>query len=298
MTVPPKKPAAPPPPDPPAEGEGEEEPEPVPRTVEEILTDFFATEPEDPDAASAALASDLEIENPTTDLRNGARLDVLVNTAVFARDAGFSLPQTAYLHAVACALLDVAGDEKMRLDDAEGRFQRALVSRVTAHPKEGHFTVDDVRVISEHFARGYFAHFKLFTYAYRSEQRVIRSETTLALETPFAFPRLILSYTDASWRAKLDRDAEFAEAERVRLEEDQRRAEENAVRIAKEEREAERIRREEQDARRRPKTLDEAVAHAVREKLKLEKAALEAEYSAREEQLLMKIANLEAQMKR
>ena len=43
--------------------------------------------------------------------------------------------------------------------------------------------------------------------------------------------------------------------------------------------------------------MDEAVEHAVREKLKLERTALEAEYGAREEQLLLKIAALEAQMK-
>ena len=74
-------------------------------------------------------------------------------------------------------------------------------------------------------------------------------------------------------------------------------AAEEAERARKEEEEAERVRKEEQEARRRPKTLDEAVAHAVREKLKLERAALEAEYAAREEQLLTKIAALEAQMK-
>ena len=51
------------------------------------------------------------------------------------------------------------------------------------------------------------------------------------------------------------------------------------------------------EVEKQPKTLDEAVAHAVREKLKLERAALEAEYAAREEQLLTKIAALEAQMK-
>ena len=59
----------------PAEGEGEEKLEPVPRTVEEILADFLATQPDDPDAASAALAAELDIEDPTTDLRNGASLD-------------------------------------------------------------------------------------------------------------------------------------------------------------------------------------------------------------------------------
>ena len=279
--MPPKKPADPPPEDPPAEGEGEEEPEPVPRTVEEILADFLAVQPDDPDAASAALAAELDIQDPTTDLRNGARLDFFVNTAVFARDAGFSLPQAAYLHAVATAMLEVAADAKMTFDDAERRFQHALVTRATASPTDGHFTVDDIRVVSAHFAANFFAHFKLFTHAYRNEQAVEQHATTLRMETPFAFKKLPDAYTLERWEAKLVRDKEAEEAERVR----------------KEEEEAERVRREEQEARRRPKTLDEAVAHAVREKLKLERTALEAEYAAREEQLLTKIAALEAQMK-
>ena len=285
--MPPKKPAEPPPEEPPAEGEGEEEPEPVPRTVEEILADFLAAQPDDPDAASAALAAELEIEEPTTDLRNGARLDFLVNTAVFARDAGFSLAQAAYLHAVATAMLEVAADAKMTFDDAERRFQHALVTRATASPADGHFTVDDIRVVSAHFAANFFAHFKLFAYAYRNEQAVEQHATTLFLETPFAFKKLPDAYTQERWEAKLVRDKEAEEAERARLEEE--------ARVAAEE--AERVRKEEQEARRRPKTLDEAVAHAVREKLKLERAALEAEYAAREEQLLTKIAALEAQMK-
>jgi hypothetical protein len=295
--MPPKKPAEPPPEEPPAEGEGEEEPEPVPRTVEEILADFLAAQPDDPDAASAALAAELEIEEPTTDLRNGARLDFLVNTAVFARDAGFSLAQAAYLHAVATAMLEVAADAKMTFDDAERRFQHALVTRATASPADGHFTVDDIRVVSTHFAANFFAHFKLFAYAYRNEQAVEQHATTLFLETPFAFKKLPDAYTQERWEAKLVRDKEAEEAERARLEEEARVAAEEAERARKEEEEAERVRKEEQEARRRPKTLDEAVAHAVREKLKLERAALEAEYAAREEQLLTKIAALEAQMK-
>jgi hypothetical protein len=295
--MPPKKPAEPPPEEPPAEGEGEEEPEPVPRTVEEILADFLAAQPDDPDAASAALAAELEIEEPTTDLRNGARLDFLVNTAVFARDAGFSLAQAAYLHAVATAMLEVAADAKMTFDDAERRFQHALVTRATASPADGHFTVDDIRVVSAHFAANFFAHFKLFAYAYRNEQAVEQHATMLFLETPFAFKKLPDAYTQERWEAKLVRDKEAEEAERARLEEEARVAAEEAERARKEEEEAERVRKEEQEARRRPKTLDEAVAHAVREKLKLERAALEAEYAAREEQLLTKIAALEAQMK-
>ena len=66
--------------------------------------------------------------------------------------------------------------------------------------------------------------------------------------------------------------------------------------MRKEEEEAERAALEEELAKRRPRNLDEAVEHAVREKLRAEKAALEAEYAAREEQLLQKIAALEAQM--
>ena len=236
--MPPKKPAEPPPEEPPAEGEGEEEPEPVPRTVEEILADFLAAQPDDPDAASAALAAELEIEEPTTDLRNGARLDFLVNTAVFARDAGFSLAQAAYLHAVATAMLEVAADAKMTFDDAERRFQHALVTRATASPADGHFTVDDIRVVSAHFAANFFAHFKLFAYAYRNEQAVEQHATTLFLETPFAFKKLPDAYTQERWEAKLVRDKEAEEAERARLEEEARVAAEEAERARKEEEEA------------------------------------------------------------
>ena len=295
--MPPKNAADPPPEEPSAEGEGEEAPEPVPRTVEEILADFLAAQPGDPDAASAALAAELDIEDPTTDLRNGARLDFFVNTAVFARDAGFSLAQAAYLHAVATAMLEVAADAKMTFDDAEARFQHALVTRAAAAPADGRFTVDDIRVVSAHFAANFFAHFKLFAHAFRNEQAVEQHATTLRLETPLAFGKLPEAYTAERWEAKLARDKEAEEAERARLEEEARAAAEEAERVRKEEEEAERIQREEREARRRPKTLDEAVAHAVREKLKLERAALEAEYAAREEQLLTKIAALEAQMK-
>lgn len=295
--MPPKNAADPPPEEPSAEGEGEEAPEPVPRTVEEILADFLAAQPGDPDAASAALAAELDIEDPTTDLRNGARLDFFVNTAVFARDAGFSLAQAAYLHAVATAMLEVAADAKMTFDDAEARFQHALVTRAAAAPADGRFTVDDIRVVSAHFAANFFAHFKLFAHAFRNEQAVERHATTLGLETPFSFPKLPDAYTAERWEAKLARDKEAEEAARVRMEEEARAAEEEAERVRKEEEEAERVQREEREARRRPKTLDEAVSHAVREKLKLERAALEAEYAAREEQLLTKIAALESQMK-
>ena len=295
--MPPKK--DPPPEDPPAEeGEGEEEPEPTPRTVEEILAAFYQEQPDDADLASASFAEELEIDNPTTDLRNGAKLDFLVNTATFARDAGFGLAQASYLHAVALSLLEIAADEKMSFDNAEKKFQHALVQRVTSLPKEGgFFTVDAIRVVSQHFAVGFFMHFKLFAYMFRNEQNLLQHETVKYLETQFAFKKLVDAYTQQAWEAKKVRDAEAAEAEKVRLEEEANAAAEDAEKIKKEELEQERIRREEQEARRRPKTLDEAVEHAVREKLKLERAALEAEYAAREEQLLTKIAALEEHMK-
>lgn len=295
--MPPKKPAPPPVPPPEEEAVEEEDVAPVPRTVADILTEFYDAQPNDPDAASESLASALEIDTPTTDLRNGSRVDFLVNTLVFSRDAGFSLAQSVYLHAVATALLETAADAKMPLEKAEQRFQHALVSRVTSLPSEGHFTVDDIKVVSHHFASGFFTHWNLFKHAFRNEQKVEQHFVVNYLETPFAFGKLVDAYTEESWEAKKIRDAEAAEAERVRLEEAAKLAAEETERVRKEEAETQRLAKETQDARRRPKTLDEAVEHAVREKLKLERTALEAEYGAREEQLLLKIAALEAQMK-
>ena len=292
--MPPKKKAPEPEPEPEPE---EAEAEPEPRTVGEILTDFFNAQGADPDAAAAALAEELEIEDPTTDLRNGAKLDFLVNTALFARDAGFSVSQTEHLHALASKLLRLCADPKADLAVAEAYFQSALVNRVTATPTEGWFTIDDVRVVSAHFAAGFFSHFKLYAWMFRNEQVVEQHRTTLRVETPFPFKSLLEAYTEESWKAKLARDEEAAaEAERVRQEEEAAAAAE-AERVRKEEEEAERAALEEELAKRRPRNLDEAVEHAVREKLRAERAALEAEYAAREEQLLQKIAALEAQMK-
>jgi hypothetical protein len=41
-----------------------------------------------------------------------------------------------------------------RYTTAEAAFQAALVAKVTATPTEGCFTIDDVKVVSEHFASG------------------------------------------------------------------------------------------------------------------------------------------------
>jgi len=293
--MPPKKKE--PEPEPEAEEAPEPEPEPEPRALADILSDFLAAQADDPDAASAALAAELEIEAPTTDLRNGAKLDFLVNTALFSRDAGFSPSQMTFLHELALRLVAVCADPKADFQTAEGYFQRALIQRVTATPTEGCFTIDDVRVVSAHFTAGFFSHFKLYAWMYRNLQDVDQHETVLRVETPLPFPKLVDAYAKDSWEAKLVRDAEAAaEAERVRKEEEEAAAAE-AERVRREEEEAERIRAEEELAKRRPKNLDEAVEHAVREKLRQEREALEAEYAAREEQLLLKIAALEEQIK-
>ena len=74
----------------------------------------------------------MEIENHNTDSRSGAKLDMIVNTLLFSRDAGFSPAQTLVLHDIALKLLTMAGDPKVDFATAEAAFQAALVAKVTA----------------------------------------------------------------------------------------------------------------------------------------------------------------------
>ena len=286
------------------EPEPEEEPEPEP-FVPDVLTDesldaFYATyydsATDDPDAATAALATSLGIEDHLTDGRAGAKLDFIVNTLSFARDGGFSVAQTHALFDLALLLLKIAADDDVDFTAAEGYFKNRLVMNVSATPAEGKFTVDDVKVISAHFASGFFAHFKLFAFMYRRAQALEQHVTKVRVETAVRFPGLYLSLPEEEHEAKLVARAERAEAARVAKEEEEAAARAEEERARKEAEEEKRRAAEEAYANSKPKTLDEAVEHAVRTKMALEKAALESEYKAREEQLMEKISVLEAQL--
>jgi colicin import membrane protein len=116
------------------------------------------------------------------------------------------------------------------------------------------------------------------------------------VETAVRFPGLYLSLPEEEHEAKLVARAERAEAARVAKEEEEAAARAEEERARKEAEEEKRRAAEEAYANSKPKTLDEAVEHAVRTKMALEKAALESEYKAREEQLMEKISVLEAQL--
>ena len=152
----------------------------------------------------------MAIENHTTDSRGGAKLDTVTNTLLFSRDAGFTLAQTLVLHDVTLALLTMASDPNMEFAAAEAAFQAALVAKVTATPTEGCFTVDDVRVVSEHFAHGYFAHFKLYGFMYSEVQAVDLQKKTVHVETAIAFAPLTESLPVAAYEEKVVRDTAAA----------------------------------------------------------------------------------------
>lgn len=247
-------------------------------------------------ARRSELAAVLGVENHTTDSRNGAKLDFVITSLLFARDAGFSAAQTLALHDLTLMLLKMSADPKVDFAAVEAAFQAALVSKVAATPTEGCFTVDDVKVISEQYAHGYFAHFRLYHFMYTEEQDVDQHKTVLRVETPFPFAPLVESLTEEKYEEKLKREAEEAVAAAAAKEEAEAAAKAEEEARLKAEEEARKAAEEEELAKRKPKNLDEAVEHAVRMKLAMEKAALEAEYAAREKQLLEKISVLEGQM--
>lgn len=271
----------------------EEEPKAPPVLTIELMQAFYAAE--DVDSQARSLAEALEIPDHTGEPRSAIKLDFITNTLLFAKESGFSEEQTLVLNELAMKLLGLAG-EGVGFDQAEMVFQKELIAKVSAVEKPGCFTPAQVKVVSEYFADGFFKHYKLYEYVYTEEREVHLSKKVVFVETAMPPPPLAAAWNEEQYAEHLKKVAEEEEAARVAKEEAERAAKEEAERKAAEEEAARKAAEEEEMLKRKPKTLDEAVEHSVKEKLTQEKAAMEAQYAAREAQLLEKIALLESQV--
>jgi len=283
----------------PAAVEGEEaaaEEEPVklpPVLTEEIMRAFY--DETDVEAQASALAEALAIPDHTGDPRSAIKLDLVTNTLLFAKDSGFSEEKTLILNELGTKLLDIAG-EGVGFSQAEASLKKELLAKVSAVEKPGLFTPAQVTIASDYFANGFFKHYKLYDYVYTEEREVHKSKKVVYIETAMPPPPLASAWNEEQYEAHLIKVAEEEEAARIAKEEEEQAAKEEAERIVAEEEAARKAAEEEELLKRKPRTLEEAVEHSVREKLTQEKAALEAQYAAREAQLLEKIVLLESQV--
>mmetsp|Transcript_32357 Transcript_32357/g.54290 ORF Transcript_32357/g.54290 Transcript_32357/m.54290 type:complete len:368 (+) Transcript_32357:367-1470(+) len=158
------------------------------------------------------------------------------------------------------------------------------------------FAPPDIKKITDYTARMLLAHFKLYKYACTLPQEVVVTEVVVKVETTVR-PRPLRegktgAEVDADKAAAAQKVAE-AEEERSRAEAEAAAAEAEAAKIKAAE---DKAAAEEEMRARKPTTLDEAVEKAISVRLTEEKARLAAEYTAREEQLVAKIKNMEERL--
>ncbi|KAK3279674.1 hypothetical protein CYMTET_12453 [Cymbomonas tetramitiformis] len=158
------------------------------------------------------------------------------------------------------------------------------------------FTVVDLKRVTDYMTSSFFKHLRLYQYVFCKDQEHAKDNVTVKVETAVpALPlRMALSPEELEMhKQSLAAEAKAEEEARIkREEEDKQKAEEEHI-------EAERVRKEEEEAelrKRKPGTLDEAVDHAIMMRLLEEKEKLEAEYKAREEQLMEKIRTIESRL--
>lgn len=210
----------------------------------------------------------------------------------FAQKHSFGLVRTAALFSIAMDVLTaVEGGGSSK--ECEQVLKAALVSSVRARPvgDDPHFWPEHVQQVGAFFASTFFAHFRLYQFAFSTAQQHTEHHTQLVLETA-VIQDFRGALSEDEWAEYHERLAAAAEAERVAAEQAEE-ARVAAIKAAEEERaraEAEEIRRE--LLQRKPATLDQAIEHMVAIRLEQEKAAIEAEYREREEVLLARIEQL------
>jgi hypothetical protein len=243
------------------------------------------------------LSAVLQLPSYRFDAREAIQLDYASYILEFAKEQKLGPLQTSSLFEVGQNVLR-ACREGQQSSDCEALLRKELLQKCKAKVTldSSDFTADLVAKAGQFFARTFFAHFRLYNYAFTAEQDLSEFSSTLLVETPLIPSSFDSAITSEEWEAKLeqarlDREAaKKAEEEELaaQVEAERKEQEEKAIAEAKAQRE--------EELRKKPETLDEAVAQAVALKLEEEKAKLASEYGSREEALVKQIQDLEAKL--
>ena len=294
----------------PGEGEGEGEGEAPPEEEAEapreppfivLLAEEQAAfyEYEDVDERAAFVAQCLKLEDHTGHARSAVKVDLVTYTLDMARSSGQTPETTAAMLSIACEAVDEIGNGA-----AAQEVQAAVQSKLVAIAKpravlgQPCLVPADAPTVAKYFADGIVRHFNLYKYMFTQEQELEARNTHRIVEEPAVPQPLLLS------RTQEELDAHNAALEEARLAEEERLAEEAAAAKAAAE-EEERLRKEAEEAaaaeaaaaeKKEPQNVDEAVDFSAEKRVEEVKKELSALYKAREEELLAKIAALEAKL--
>ncbi|GMH38071.1 hypothetical protein BSKO_05955 [Bryopsis sp. KO-2023] len=243
--------------------------------------------------AASHLAEALNLPKFRDDARSAIKLDYATYALSFAKEMGFPPKKTSALFSIAQDLLSQC-EQLAPLEKVGKKLRSGLLSLCSARAasQDSTLAVDEIAKIAKFFATTFMQHYRLYLHAFSETQAHTEYEVELRMETP-----VIQSFDNAmseeEWERHVQEESQAKEAARKAAEEDII-AKQEAERVEKETREkeeAERIRQEE--LKKKPQTLDEAVAHAVAVRMEDEKEALAEEYRKKEEVLLERIKGLE-----
>eukprot|EP00898_Chlorokybus_atmophyticus_P005414 jgi/Chlat1/5874/Chrsp4S06382 len=243
------------------------------------------------------LAAALGLHEHRTHSRSAICIDYFTSVLTIADDCALSPRATQQLLAHSAQLLTIAARGG---DFAEA--QKLFVSRMLQHcnapatnkssddtnnpTTTARIPASDVKRLSDHFAQTFFQHYRLYAAVLMHEQEHDAKSVEVIVETATSQPlRLARTAEEREMEAR-------KRAEEARLEEEREQARREQERIEQERKEQEEL----ELRRRKPQTLDEAVAAAVQLKVEAVRTTLAEEYREKERELREKIAKLEGQL--
>lgn len=231
------------------------------------------------------------------DAREAIQLDYASYLLDFAKEQKLGPLRTASLFDVGQKVIK-ACMEGQQSTDCQALLKKELLQKCKAKVAvdSSDFTADLVSKAGQFFARTLFAHFRLYSYSFTMDQDLTEFSSTLLVETPLIPASFESAITSDEWEAKLEKARLDGEAARKAEEEEQAARAEAEMKQQEERAFAEAKALREEELRKKPETLDAAVAQAVALRLDEEKAKLAAEYREREETLVRQIQDLETKV--
>lgn len=251
----------------------------------------------DPDAAARHLSEVLNLPNYVFEARSAVRLDYATYVFELAHQQQLGPIKTLRLLQISQNVLDKCA-EGGSFDDSKQLLQDQLLSccSPTSRPNDDTLSPAQIGAVGQFFAASFFRHYSLYSYMFQHEQDHTEYKAHVMIETPLTQP-FDGVLTEAEWEAQraartAREAAEAAAAEQARAEAAAaaERAREEAVRAAEEA-------ARQEELKRKPQTLEEAIDHLVAVRLDDERQVLAKDYKAREDELMARIAQLETTVK-
>ncbi|OAE25128.1 hypothetical protein AXG93_3217s1450 [Marchantia polymorpha subsp. ruderalis] len=233
--------------------------------------------------AARCLAGIMQLGDIRFDARNLILLEYCLGTLMFGKNADMKLKQIHVLYDMGHMILDI-------IRDAERTFRNRLIAmsmKSVDKLEEPIFSAWDLQRITPYFTSTIFQHYCLYQYCFTKDHYNITRDERVWVETPMLYP-LSLSKTTEELQAEEAARKAAAEKAEADAKEAAAKASQDAFALLA----AEAALRAEEELKRKPLNLQEAIEMAVRDKVLEAKKALIEEYEYREKFLIDKVLQM------